>query len=129
LQSAYGRILSKPVINIQLTSFHKPYFLALGEVDHPGKYDLQGATSVTEAVAVAGGLTKDAKHSEVLCFRRVNANWASIKKVDLKQILRAGNLTEDLYLHPGEMVYVPKNTVSKLKPFVPYPSLGMMLYR
>lgn len=127
LETAYGKILHNPVITVTLKDFEAPYFLALGEVTKPGKYGLRGDTTLTAAVAEAGGFTPQAKHSQVLLFRRVNDNWVSVQKVDLKHMLGSGNLAEDLHLRPGDMVYVPQNTVSKLKPFLPLPSLSFLL--
>jgi polysaccharide export outer membrane protein len=126
LQTAYAKILAKPVISITLKEFDKPYFLALGQVEHPGKYELRGETTLTAAVAMAGGFTTNAKHSQVLLFRRVSGEWASVRKIDLKQMLKSGNLSEDVHLSPGDMLYIPQNTLSKVKPFVPLPSWGMM---
>ena len=123
LQQAYSKILAKPEVTVYLRDFNKPYFLALGQVAHPGKYDL-GVTTVSAAVAMAGGFTPDAKHSQVLLFRRVNDTWSSVTKLDLKHMLKSRNLTEDLQLQPGDMVYVPQNTISKVKSFVPSPTLG-----
>ena len=71
----------------------------------------------------AGGFTTAAKHSEVYLFRRVSDQWVSSQKLDVKQMLKSGNLAEDLQLQPGDMLYVPKNTVSKvlyLQPLIPY---------
>jgi polysaccharide export outer membrane protein len=124
LQQAYSKVLAKPEVSVYLKDFNKPYFLALGQVAHPGKYDLRGDTTVAAAVAMAGGFTPEAKHSQVLVFRRVNDNWSSVTKIDLKHMLKSRNLSEDLELHPGDMVYVPQNTISKVKSFVPNPSLG-----
>ena len=124
LQQAYSKILAKPEVTVYLKDFNKPYFLALGQVAHPGKYDLRGDTTVSAAVAMAGGFTPDAKHSQVLVFRRVNDNWSSVTKLDLKHMLKSRNLTEDLALRPGDMVYVPQNNISKVKNFVPTPTLG-----
>lgn len=124
LQQAYSGILAKPVITVFLREFEKPYFLALGEVGHPGKFELHGVTTVASAVALAGGFTADAKHSEVLLFRRVNNNWDSVTKVNLKHMLKSQSLAEDLQVQPGDLVYVPKNTVSKVKAYVPAPTIG-----
>ena len=44
----------------------------------------------------------------------------------MKQMLQAANLSEDLHLRPGDMLFVPKNAVSKIKRFVP--SSGMGIY-
>ena len=125
LQAAYAKILANPVITVDLKDFEKPYFLAFGQVARPGRYDLRGNTTVSSAVAVAGGFTPQAKHSEVLLFRRVNDNWSSVTKIDLKHMLNSRNLTEDLSLQPGDMVYVPQNFISKVRSFIPNPTLGM----
>ena len=58
----------------------------------PGKYDLRGDTTVSAAVAMAGGFTQDAKHSQVLLFRRVNDSWSSVTKLDVKHMLKTRNL-------------------------------------
>ena len=57
-------------------------------------------------------------------FRRVSDELAEVKQVDIKQMLRKRNLSEDLHLHPGDMVYIPKTRWSKLDRFIPIPSLG-----
>jgi polysaccharide export outer membrane protein len=125
LRQAYAKILRDPVITVALRDFDKPYFIVGGQVAHPGKYDLRGDTTVTQAVAIAGGFNDSAKHSQVLLFRRVSNEWVEAKKLDVKQMLRAANLSEDLHLRPGDMLFVPKNAVSKIRPWIPYPSLGM----
>ncbi len=125
LQAAYAKILANPVVSIDLKDFEKPYFLAFGEVGHPGRYELRGGTTVTAALAMAGGLNTDSKHSQVLLFHRVNDRWSSVTKLDIKHMLKTRNLEEDVSLHPGDMLYVPQNTISKVKAFIPNPSMGM----
>jgi polysaccharide export outer membrane protein len=125
LQTAYVRILHDPVINVVLKDFEKPYFIAGGEIAHPGKYDLRDDTTLTEAVAIAGGFTGSSKHSQVLLFRRVSRDWAEAKILNVKKMFQAGNLTEDLHLEPGDMFFVPQNRISKIKPWIPYSSVGV----
>src|SRR6266853_5604484 len=60
---AYRGSLHEPEITVTLKDFEKPYFLASGEVAKPGKYELRGDLTVNEAVAIAGGLTQQARHS------------------------------------------------------------------
>jgi polysaccharide export outer membrane protein len=125
IRQAYSKILHDPVITVALTSFNGPYFVVSGQVGKPGKYDLRGDTTVSQAVAIAGGFNDTAKHSQVLLFRRVSNDWVEVKKIDLKQMLQAANLSEDLHLRPGDMLFVPKNAVSKIRPWIPYPSFGL----
>jgi polysaccharide biosynthesis/export protein len=124
IRKAYGEILHEPLISITLKDFEKPYFIADGQVGHPGKYDLRGDMTLTEAVAVAGGFLDSAKHSQVLLFRRVDDQWVSAKIINVKKMENDGKLAEDPLLHPGDMLFVPKNKFSKLKPFLPTSSMG-----
>ena len=124
LQNAYAKILHDPIISVELKEFEKPYFIVGGEVGHPGKFDLRGDTTVVEALEIAGGLKDSAKHSEVQFFKRVEGGWAQAKCVNVKKLLQEGNLEESAYLQPGDLIYVPKNTLSKIARFLPTTSVG-----
>jgi polysaccharide export outer membrane protein len=125
VRSAYSKVLHEPIINIKLTQFEKPYFVMNGEVTHPGKYDFTGDTTVSQAVAIAGGFTASAKKGEVVVFRKVSDQFAEVKKVDIQRMLSKGDLQEDLHLRPGDMVLISKSKMSRLAKFIPIPSLGM----
>jgi polysaccharide export outer membrane protein len=125
LRTAYTKVLHDPVINVELKDFEKPYFIVGGEVGRPGKFDLRGETSATEAVAIAGGLKDSAKHSQVLLFHRVPDGWMQVKKLNMKKMLNNADLNEDAYLQPGDFLYVPKNAMSKIAKFIPTSSLGL----
>ncbi len=127
LKQAYSKILKDPVISVVLKDFEKPYFIADGQVGKPGKYELRGETTLTQGIAIAGGFQDSAKHSQVLLFRRVDNDWVSAKIINVKEMEKKGNLREDPYLHPGDMLFVPKNRLSKIKPFLPTASMGTFL--
>jgi len=127
LRTAYGKILNDPIISVVLKDFEKPYFVADGQLGHPGKYDLRGKVTLTEAIAIAGGFTDNSKHSQVLLFRRVNDQWLEAKVFNVKKMEKAGNLAEDPYLQPGDMLFVPKNAFSKFNRFIPSATLGTMI--
>jgi polysaccharide biosynthesis/export protein len=124
LRTAYTKILNDPLISVTLKDFEKPYFIADGQVEHPGKYDLRGQTTLIQAIAMAGGFKESAKHSQVLLFRRASEGWYSAKIFDVKKMHKEGNLGEDPLLHPGDMLFVPQNKFSKIKPFLPGANLG-----
>jgi polysaccharide biosynthesis/export protein len=124
LQTAYSKILNNPQISVVLKDFQKPYFIADGQVARPGKYDLRGDTTLTEAIAMAGGFLDTAKHSQVVLFRKVDQTWTSAELIDVKKMESQHNLREDPFLHPGDMLFVPKNRLSKIKPFLPSANMG-----
>jgi polysaccharide biosynthesis/export protein len=124
IQAAYTAILHNPILTIELKDFNKPYFIVGGQVFKPGKFDLRGYTTATQAVAMAGGFEESAKHSQVLLFRRVNDSWLEVKNLDLKHILQGHNVDEDPEIRPGDMLFVPQNTISKVKKFIPNYGMG-----
>jgi len=124
IRTAYSKFLNAPLVSIVLKEFEKPYFIADGQVKNPGKYELRGDMSLTEAIAMAGGFLDTSKHSRVLLFRRASPGWYAAETFDVKKWEKTGNLKEDPQLHAGDMLFVPKNTLSKIKTFIPQSSVG-----
>lgn len=127
IKRAYSKVLHDPIIDVLLTDFEKPYFIAGGQVSKPGKYDLRGDTTVAEAVEIAGGFTEKSKHSNVVIYRRQPDGWLKVSQLDMKKMLSRNDLTEDVHLHPGDLIYVPQNGLSKIKSFIPSTGLGMSI--
>jgi len=126
LRAAYGKILNDPIISVVLKDFEKPYFVADGQVSKPGKYDLRGDTTLTQAIAIAGGFSDSSKASQVLLFRRASDQWMEAKVFDIRKMHKTGNLKEDPMLHPGDMLFVPKTAFSKIERFIPTAQMGTM---
>jgi len=122
---AYTGYLHDPQVAVALKEFEHPYFVAGGEVGKPGKYDLRSDTSIIEAVQIAGGFTHEAKHSQVLLFRRVNDDVVEARVFNLKRMLKEKSLGEASQLRPGDLVFVPQNSISKIERFLSKPSLSM----
>lgn len=127
LRQAYGKILNNPMISIALKDFEKPYFIASGQVAKPGKYEMHGNMTVTQAIAIAGDFQSSAKHSQVVLFRRVDDQWTEAKLIDVKKMEKNRDLREDPFLHSGDMLWVPKSTMSKVDRFIPNLSMGSYL--
>ena len=125
LKTAYAKILNDPMISVDPKDFEKPYFVVGGQVGKPGKFEYRGDVSLTEAIAMAGGFTDASKHSQVLLFRRVSEQWTEARIINVKKMFSSRDLQEDPELQPGDMLFVPKNTISKIKPFLPTSSLGL----
>jgi len=117
VESKYSGIMKDPNVSVEIKDFEKPFFLAQGEVQKPGKYDLRSDIKLSEAVAVAGGLSPGAKHSQVLLFRRTRNGDVDVKEVDLKKVLQGKDLSADIYIQPGDMVFVPRSRISKVKEY------------
>lgn len=127
VEKAYRGYLHDPQAAVALKEFEHPYFIVGGEVGKPGKYELRSDTTVVEAVEIAGGLTSQSKHSQVVLFRRVNNEMIETRLLNLKKMLKQNGLKEDAHLRPGDMVFVPQNTISKLSRFLSRAAVSMYM--
>jgi len=119
VKKAYVGMLHDPIVDVDLIDFQKPFFTVLGQVGKPGQYDLRNDISVTQAIAIAGGFAPTAK-TQVFLYRAVSANWAEVRELKLNDILHGKNISEDLHLRPGDMIFVPETFITKFKKYVPY---------
>lgn len=127
VQKAYRGYLHDPQATVALKEFERPYFIVGGEVGKPGKYELRSDTTVAEAVQIAGGLTQQSKHSQVVLFRRVNDDLMETRVLNLKKMLNQRSLREDAHLRPGDLVFVPQNSISKIAHYLSKPSVSMYM--
>jgi polysaccharide biosynthesis/export protein len=128
VEKAYRGYLHDPQVAVALKDFERPYFIVGGEVGKPGKYELRSDTTVAEAVQIAGGMTQQAKHSQVVLFRRVNDELVETRLLNLKKMMKqrqSGGLEEDAHLLPGDLVFVPQNSISKIARYLTKPALSM----
>ena len=128
VEKAYLGYLHDPQVAVALKDFERPYFIVGGEVGKPGKYELRSDTTVAEAVQIAGGMTQQAKHSQVVLFRRVNDELVETRLLNLKKMMKSrqsGGLKEDAHLLPGDLVFVPQNAISKIARYLTKPALSM----
>jgi protein involved in polysaccharide export with SLBB domain len=72
-------------------------------------------------------MTPQAKHSQVVLFRRVNDDLVETRLLNLKKMLKERSLGEDAHLRPGDMVFVPQNTISKIDRYLTRSTLSMYL--
>ena len=124
---AYQGYLHDPQVAVALKEFERPYFIVGGEVGKPGKYELRSDTTVVEALQIAGGLTQQAKHSQVVLFRKVNGEVMESRLLNVKKILKHNDPKEDAHLRTGDLVYVPQNAISKIARFLSKPSVSMYM--
>ena len=127
VEKAYQGYLHDPEPAVALKDFERPYYIVGGEVGKPGKYELRSEVTVSEAVQIAGGLTSQSKHSQVILFRRVNDQLVETRVLNLKQMLKQRRLKEDARLEPGDMIFVPQNTISKIDRYLTRPALSMYM--
>ncbi|MCY7348134.1 MAG: polysaccharide export protein [Pyrinomonadaceae bacterium] len=119
--------LKDPEITLLLKEFQKPYFVVSGEVMQTGKFEMREDITALQAVMMAGGFKESAKVSQVVVFRKLNAEFAEVKTLNLKKVKQTSDLENDLNLQSGDIIFVPRNTFSKIEKYVRLSSLGAIL--
>ena len=87
------------------------YVYVLGEVRSPGRYTLEGPTTLMQSIALAGGWNVGANTESVVIFRR-DDNWCLMgAKVNIKSTLYGKDRSAgaDLWLRDSDIVLVPKS--------------------
>jgi polysaccharide export outer membrane protein len=110
--------LVKPEVTIVLKEFEKPHVYVEGEVNTPGRVEFRSDITITDAIAMAGGFKNSGKQSQVLLLHRIDAETASTRVVDVKKLVASHQLEEATELHPGDVIYVPQNNLSKVERLV-----------
>ena len=108
LTELYGRdYLVHPRVNVMLLSYAKRRFSILGQVGHPGSFEMPegspGGIDLLEAIALAGGYTRIAA-PERITVRRHNASGDQIFKVNAKRFNKASG--GSFLVEPGDTITV-----------------------
>jgi polysaccharide biosynthesis/export protein len=119
--------LQDPVATVILKEFQKPYFVVAGEVTSPGKIEMRERVTAIQAIMLAGGLKEGAKASQIVVFRKLNSDLAEVKVLNLKSIRRTSDLENDLTLQAGDMVFVPRDKITKIERFMRLASVAAFI--
>jgi polysaccharide biosynthesis/export protein len=119
--------LQDPVATIGLKEFQRPYVVVAGEVGQPGKIEMRERVTAIQAIMLAGGMKESAKSSQIIVFRKINSDFAEVRVLNLKSIRRTSDLENDLTLQPGDMVFVPRDKISKIERFMRLASVAAFI--
>ena len=119
--------LQDPVATVILKEFQRPYFVVAGEVAQPGRIEMRESVTAIQAIMLAGGMKETARSSQVVVFRKINSDVAEVKLLNLKSIRRTSDLENDLTLQAGDMVYVPRDKISKIERFMKLVSVAAFM--
>ncbi|HEV7397683.1 MAG TPA: polysaccharide biosynthesis/export family protein [Pyrinomonadaceae bacterium] len=116
--------LASPEVIVVLKEFQRPYVVVAGEVNQPGRIELREKLTAIQAVLLAGGMKETAKSSQIMVFKRLNADTAEVKVLNFKTLKKTSDLENDLMLQPGDMILVPRNRISKIERYLRYASVA-----
>jgi polysaccharide export outer membrane protein len=96
------------------------YAYVLGEVDAPGRYELTGPTTVSQAIAMAGGWHNGANLRQIVVFRRAE-DWRLLAtRLDLNGALlgKRPSPSDEIWVRDSDIVLVPKSAILVTAEFI-----------
>lgn len=110
IDERYAQIVSGISVTPRLARRATRYVYVVGEVRQPGRYTLEGPTTVTQAIALAGGWNHDSKLCQIVVYRRTE-NWGLIAtRLDLRRAMLGKSLcpADEIWIRDSDIVLVPK---------------------
>jgi polysaccharide biosynthesis/export protein len=95
-------------VTVAVKNWKSYRFTLDGEVSKAGVYNPDHYVTVDDAIAMAGGLTRFAKRSDIILFRS-DPKSGQIRQIPLDYDLLASGKRMDMniYVLPGDRIYVP----------------------
>jgi polysaccharide export outer membrane protein len=113
LEQAYSETLLQPIISVSVIEFVTPKVFVGGQIAKPGRYALREASTVVQAVFLAGGFTRDANRKMVLVARLAPDGEWEVKPLNVMRVLDPKNPDRDVELRDGDYVFVPDSKMSQ----------------
>lgn len=100
-----GRFLQNPQVTLNVTLFRSQQVSVLGHVKNPGRYALETTgMRLSEVLAMAGGVTENGTDEVILMTTRDGRMQRVV--IDLVDMFTAGDLSRDVPLAAGDVLYV-----------------------
>lgn len=107
-----------PEINIIIKEYHSLQYYISGAVGSPGLYEMTSDATLMELIAKAGGVSSNRGNIAYILHQSADYGPAEKKdhslfsdkipvKINLKKLLDKGDMTQNIMLQSGDVVYIP----------------------
>jgi protein involved in polysaccharide export with SLBB domain len=111
LEKELARYQSMPQVSVALRAVGSKQVWLLGRLNKPGVYPLTGPTTLLESIALAGGTSRSASQISTEELSDLRHSFiirdGQYLPVNFDRLLRHGDMSQNVYLRPGDFVYVP----------------------
>jgi protein involved in polysaccharide export with SLBB domain len=113
----YAKEINRPEISVIVRSFSMQRVYVDGEVFRPGMLPLAGPVTIHQAITAAGGFRETARRTDVIVIRQIQGKPVPLK-VNMEEVLKNEDPSQDVLLAPFDIVYVPRSNIAEVNKFV-----------
>ena len=106
LLARLAEYVTAPEVSVIVTEVRSFRVSVLGEVSRPGRFELKSQIRLVDALALAGGLTQYAKHSNIVVLRS-NGHGLEAHRFDYDKLRAADARIVNFFLQPDDVLLVP----------------------
>jgi polysaccharide export outer membrane protein len=111
IEKELSKYVQNPVVTVVITSFVGPYsqqIRVIGEASKPQALPYRANMTLLDVMITVGGITDFAAGNKASILRRAG-NQSEQFGVRLQDLIRAGDLTANVVMHPGDVVVIPQS--------------------
>lgn len=117
-----GKFYKKPKAFLKVVEYkgydQRNKIAVMGEVHYPGVYAFQQHINLFEAVSLAGGYKNTANLNSVIIIQNGYAKKPTYLKINLGDVLNGQDISQNITVKAGDIIYVPDTYIAKLGNFV-----------
>ena len=104
-----GGFVKHPHVNLVVVQYLSQFVSVLGDVYKPGRFPLDRASTLSDALALAGGVTPNG--SDIVTLSRTRGGKVTKQNYDLLEMLANGDSDNNPKVLSGDIIFVPKAPV------------------
>jgi polysaccharide export outer membrane protein len=101
-----GGYLKRAQVNLLITTRASQQVSVLGQVNHPGRYPVEGTRRVLDLLAMAGGVNGEG--GDMVTLVRNRNGKVARETIDVVDIVRKGELDRDYEVAGGDIIFVER---------------------
>ena len=105
-----GGFVKSPQVSLIVEQYRSQQVSVLGEVNKPGVYVIDRGNRLMDLLAMAGGVNASGGENAVVIKKGGNEGQGG-HPIDLFQLLQKGDMTQNVEVADGDIIYIPRMDV------------------